>query len=323
MCGPALLNGDDRARIAAFNATFRQVSVSPFGEDDEIGMLNLMDSESIQRVLSEADYGKIFDLAVDYFIGMPSFTGGGDLPFQQWMSHTPSGNIIDDPLRVGKPQNELVGYSGDCIAMYTHCGTHIDTLNHFGYRGQIWNGFSEKDHLGNRHWNVAGADKYPPIISRGVLIDVAALHGVDMLPESYGIGERDLNDALRHQGSSIRTGDVVMIRTGRMTMWPTPEYVTNEPGINREGAKFLAEAGAMVIGSDNLGVEQMPAADPENWEVVHTYLFSEAGVPILEVANLEELAVERVYEFAFVGACLRIRGATGSPIRPIAIPLRT
>jgi len=322
MCGPLLLNNEDKKKIAAFSASFRQVSRSPFGEHDEIGMLNLMTPDSVQRILSEADNSRVFDLAVDYFIHMPCFTGGGDLPFQQWMSHTPSGTIIDDPLGVGPSQNELVGYSGDCIAMYTHCGTHIDTLNHFGYRGQIWNGFSEKENLGNRHWSVAGADKYPPIIARGILIDVAGLHGVTMLPESYGIGEKDLRDALERQGTQIRVGDVVMIRTGRMTLWPDPSYVVNEPGINREGAEFLAKAGAILIGSDNLGVEQMPAADPDNWEVVHTYLFAEAGIPILEVANLEELARDSVYEFAFIGACLRIRGATGSPIRPIALPLK-
>src|SRR5215212_6231742 len=190
MCGAIPISSADRDRIAALNAKYRTVSRSPFGEGDEIGMVNLMDASSIQQVMSEADFGKVFDLAVDYFIYMPSWTGAGDPPFQIWMSHTPSGTVIDDPMKVGKAHNELVAYSGDCITMYTHCGTHMDTLNHFGYNGTIWNGFTEKDHLGSRYWDVAGADKHPPIIARGVLIDVAGLHNVPMLPENMESGKR-------------------------------------------------------------------------------------------------------------------------------------
>lgn len=323
MCGFTLVDEEGKTRIAALTASYREVSESPFGKDDEIGMLNLITADSRQAVWAEADPAKTFDLAVEYFIGMPSWTDAGDPPFQIWMSHTPSGTVVEDPLGVGREQNELVGYSGDCIAMYTHCGTHIDTLNHFGYNGKIWNGYAERDHLGSRHWRVAGAEKQPPIIARGVLIDVAAAHGIDLLPENYGIGERDLREALQRQETELRPGDVVLIRTGRMTVWPEWDaYVKNEPGINREGAEFLAKAGAIVIGADNLALEQMPTADPTNWQVVHTYLFAEAGIPIMEVVNLEELAAEAVYEFAFIGAAMPIRGATGAPMRPIAMPFR-
>jgi hypothetical protein len=139
-------------RIAALNARFREVSQSPFGPADQIGMLNLVTAESIHRVITEIRSGKIFDLAVDYFIGMPSWTQTGDPPFQMWMSHTPRGTVIDDPAQVGRTENELVSYSGDCITMYTHTGTHVDTLAHFGYHGRIWNGFSAEDHLGSRGW---------------------------------------------------------------------------------------------------------------------------------------------------------------------------
>jgi kynurenine formamidase len=309
--------------IAARHADYRKVSESPFGADDEIGMLNLMTPASRARILAEADAARPFDLAVDYFVGMPSWVQAGDPAFQIWMSHTPAGTVVEDPMGVGREQNHLVGYSGDCIAMYTHCGTHIDALNHFGYCGEIWNGFTEREHLGSRQWSVCGAEKQPPIIARGVLIDVAGAHETELLPDSHGIGEDDLRMALDRQGTTVRPGDVVAIRTGRMTVWPDPEkYVLNEPGLNREGAEFLAKAGAMVIGADNVALEQAPAADPENWQVVHTYLFAEAGVPIMEVLNLEELAAAELYEFAFIGMPMPIRGATGAPMRPIALPLR-
>jgi kynurenine formamidase len=309
-------------QIAARLASFQQPTRSPFGPGDEIGMLNLITPSSRARILAEADAERLFDLSVDFFLGMPTWTAAGDPSFQMWMSHTPAGQILDEKA-TGQKAHELMAYSGDCISLYTHCGTHIDALNHFGYRGEIWNGFTESEHLGARHWHVCGVDKQPPIVARGVLVDVAAAHGVDELAHSYGIGEEDLRAALARQGSEVRPGDVVLVRTGRMRAWPDRDaFLLDEPGLNREGAEFLAKAGAIVIGGDNIALEQLPSVDPDNWVPVHTYLLAEAGVPIMEVVNLEEIAAEELYEFAFVGAPLKIRGATAAPLRPLALPLR-
>jgi kynurenine formamidase len=323
MCAP-FPGTDVSALIAARQSTFRQPSTSPFGPEDQIGMLNLARVLQTQRILNDVDAGKLFDLAVDYFVGMPNWTLAGDPPFQISMSGTPSGGVLDDPLGLGDAQNEMVGRSGDCISMYTHSGTHVDTLNHMGYGEKIWNGFTEREHLGSRNWSVAGAELHPPIVTRGVLIDVAGAHGVDVLPDCHGISDGELRAVLAHQGTEVRPGDVVVVRTGRIRHWPDAErFIPDEPGLNRSGAEFLAQAGAMMIGADNVGLEQTPSADPENWQVVHTFLLAEAGIPIIEILDLEELAAEGVHEFAFFGACMKIRGATGSPMRPVAIPLRT
>lgn len=323
MCGSAVISEEEKDRIAAFRAKTGSVTTSPFGSDDEIGMLNLVDAQSAARVLAEADPWKIFDLSTDYFIGMPSWTGFGDIPYQLWMSHTPSGSIIDDPAGVGPEQNGRVSYSGDCVAMYTHCGTHVDTLSHYGYTGHIWNGFSEEKHLGSRHWTVCGADKHPPIIARGVVLDVAAAHGVEILPDSYGITDADLRDACKRQGSEVRVGDVVIVRTGKMTVWPDAQkFIQNEPGLDLSAGRYLAERGAITVGADNIALEQLPTSDPDNWQVVHCYLLAEAGIPVMEMVNVDQLANEGIYEFVFLGACLRLRGATGSPMRPFALPLK-
>jgi len=323
MCGPALIDDDTRGRIAAFKAVSGQPSESPFGPDDEMGMLNLLTPDIAREQLARADAGKIFDLSVDMFMGMPTWTEGGEPPYSIWMVHTPRGSIVDDPIGVGREQNEYVAWSADAVSMFTHCGTHIDTLNHFGYSGKIWNGFSADDHLGSLHWTVAGADRLPPVIGRGVMLDVPAALGVDVLPDSFAIGPRELSEALQRQGTDLRPGDIVMVRTGRMRYWPDPDaYLPREPGLDRQGAIFLAESGASLIGSDNIAVEQLPAEDPENWMTVHTYLLAEAGIPIAEVVNLEELAEEQVHEFVFIGASLKLRGATAGPIRPIALPIR-
>jgi kynurenine formamidase len=269
------------------------------------------------------DPRKIYDLSTDMFTNMPSWTMTGDLSFQIWMSHTPQGTVNDDITSLGREKNEIVGYSGDSVSFYTHTGTHVDTLNHYGYHAKIWNNFSAEEHIG-RVWDVAGADKHPPVIARGILLDIPAIENVDMLPDSYGIGAQDLRNALQRQNIELRFGDVVLVRTGRMSTWPRHEaYLYNSPGLNREGAEFLAQAGAITIGADNIGMEQQPAPVGQIWPPVHSYLLAEAGVPMIEVLDLEELAREQVYEFAFIAACIKFRGATGAPIRPLAIPLAT
>jgi kynurenine formamidase len=320
MCGTNFVDEPTARKIAATAATFRQITTSPFGEDDEIGMLNLITPESMRAVMSRADAGHTIDLSVDYFLGMPSFTAAGQPPYQIWMTNTPRGTALDDSTGFGA-QNELVGYSGDAVSMYTHCGTHIDTLNHFGYGTKIWNNFDADTYLGARHWQCAGADKQPPIIARGVMLDVAALHGVPVLPQSYGITAQDLADAARRQEVELRVGDVVLIRGGQMTLWDDPQaYITNEAGCTREAAEFLARSGAAVVCSDNLSFEQIPSTEEGNWLPVHTYLFAEAGIPIMEVVDMEQLSQEELYEFAFIGAGIKLRGATAAPMRPLAMP---
>jgi kynurenine formamidase len=273
-------------------------------------------------VLERIDASRIYDLSVDYFVGMPAWDFVGDPPYQIWMTHTPNGTIVDNPLSVSEAVNRYVSYSGDAISMYTHCGTHIDTLNHFGYDGVIWNHYKASEHLGARHWNVCGADKFPPIIARAVLLDIAGMKGVDVLPPSYGIGPDDLRAAVKKQNVGLEPGDVVLLRTGRMQLWPDHDkYLIDEPGLNVEGAQYLAENGRCIaIGGDNVALEQLPSADPDSYLPVHCYLFSVVGVVIIEVLMLEQLAKEKVYEFAFFGAPLRLRGSTGSPMRPFAIP---
>jgi kynurenine formamidase len=118
---------------------------------------------------------------------------------------------------------------------------------------------------------------------------------------------------------------VVLIRTGRMTVWDDPQrFLMDGPGINVRAAQWLVEGhGAMIVGADQATVEYQPATDvPGHFLPVHLYLLAEMGAPMMEIAFLEELARDRVYEFAFFGAPLRLRGATGSPMHPWAMPLR-
>ena len=162
--------------------------------------------------------------------------------------------------------------------------------------GKIWNGFSEAEYLGDRGWTVTGAEQLPPIVARGMLIDVAAAKGLPQLPGNYRVSRKDLRDALELQGVKLEQGDVVLIRTGRMRDYDNAQvYMANPPGLSIDGAKFLVEdGGAMVVGADNLSLEAFPSEVSDNYLPVHTYLLAQQGAPIIELVNLEALARDRV-----------------------------
>lgn len=295
------------------------VAKSPYGPDDEIGVLNELTEAHTLAVLQRVSSGKTYDLSVTNFVGMPGLAdlGMGDPPFQMWMTHTPRGMRVEQLAPAGGPPN-LALYD-DAYTLSAHTGTHIDALNHLGRGEKIFNGYDASTYLSDKGWTKAGVDVIPPIITRGILIDVAGERGVDMLPASYEITVEDLQRAMKQQGIRLHKNDAVLIRTGRMTVWPDPKkFVHNDPGITKESATWLVDNGAVILGADNMGVEKFPMAKDN----VHVYLFAERGVCLLELLWLEDLAKDQVYEFAFIAAPIKIRGATGSPIRPLALPIR-
>jgi kynurenine formamidase len=299
------------------------VSKSPWGPADNVGRLNLMTPESRQAVLARADGRRVFDLAVDYFLGMPSWAAAGDPRYQMWMTHTPHGSVNDRSSGATSKVHEKYSYCGDSISMYTHTGTHIDMLNHLGHYGRFWNGRTAEDDLGSRQWLQGGAAECPPIVGRAVMLDVARLQGVTCLPDGYCIQPDDLAEAARAQGTDLRPGDIALIRTGRMSVWPDLDgYLRSTPGIGMETARYLCEeAGVMCLGTDAISIDVDPHVDPDTFVPVHCYLFASAGTPVIEVLNLEELSAAGVFEIAFIGMPLKLRGATGSPIRPIGLAL--
>ena len=315
--------------ISPFEPLFERdgvtVSRSPWGPGDNIGRLNLMTAQSRQAVLSRADGSRIYDLAVDYFLGMPSWAAAGDPTYQMWMTHTPAGSINDGSSGAAPEVHEKYSYCGDSISMYTHTGTHIDMLNHIGHYGHFWNGRTAGKDLGSRQWLRGGADECPPIIGRGVMLDIARLKGVTCLPDGYCIEPDDLTEAARIQRTALRDGDIVMIRTGRMSLWPDVDgYLRSTPGIGMAAARYLCEeVGAMCLGTDAISIDVDPHVEADTFVPVHCYLFATAGTPVIEVLNLQELSHSEIFEIAFIGMPVKLRGGTGSPIRPIAMPLLT
>ena len=253
---------------------------------------------------------KVYDLAQTYFVGMPHYPTHPPFLFGLTKKH---GDLVAEGG---------VSSAADAIALGSHVGTHIDALCHFSCGGKLYGGMEaavvQSDAGGIREHSV---DTIAPILRRGVLLDVAAQLKTDALPTDFSITAEHLEAAAQEVG--IQNGDVVLIRTGWARFWNDPaRYITggsgavpSGPGPELEGARWLSKHGVFAAGSDTVAFEKVPAASMP----VHVHLLVESGIHIIEALNLEELARDRIYEFVFVAAPLKIRGGTGSPIRPLAL----
>ena len=252
---------------------------------------------------------KVYDLAQPYFAGMP---------------HHP----VHPPFLFSlvKQHGEFVGATGnssasDAIALGTHVGTHIDALCHFSCGGKLHGGAeasAAQSYTGGLE--KFSIDTVPPIVRRGVLLDLAG-HG-EPLAEDFEVTPDLLEKAATAQRVEIRPADVVLLRTGWAKYFTNPKKFISEvkgPGPALSGAQWLSGHGVFAAGSDTVAFEKVP--DPTM--PVHVHLLVEKGIHIIECLNLEQLAAERVYEFLFIALPLKIRGATGSPVRPVAITARS
>ena len=165
------------------------------------------------------------------------------------------------------------------------------------------------------------ATDIPPIIARGVLIDVAGARGVTALDAHEPIGADELQSVLERQGTELRPGDVALVRTGYLSGWPDPDFIAahEQAGIDRSAALWLAERGVIAVGGDTESCEVLPSTVPGNPHPVHIALLHERAIFILEMVDCEELARDGVHEFCFVCLPLRIKGATGSMVAPVAL----
>jgi len=246
---------------------------------------------------------KVYDLGQPYFVGMPHFP-----------THPP---FLYSPTRL---HGEHVGPEGhssaaDALALGSHAGTHIDALCHFSLRGRLFQDQAvAQSYLTGQ--SVYPADTIAPILRRGAILDVAGLEGVPVLPRDFEITPRHLDAAAAKL--RIHAGDVVLLRTGWANYWPDPgRFVAggHGPGPSLSGAQWLSRRNVSIVGSDTLAFEKIPS----DTMPVHVHLLVESGIHIMECLNLEELAAAHVSEFLFVGAPLKIRGATGAPLRPLAL----
>ena len=245
---------------------------------------------------------RVYDLGQPYFPGMP-----------HWPVHPPF------LFGLTKQHGDIVGPAGnssaaDAMALGSHVGTHIDALCHFSCGGKLHGGLAVDDLQsyagGLKKYSV---DTIAPILRRGVLLDLAGDGGP--MAEDFEITPQQLEAARK---TEIRRGDVVLLRTGWGRYFEDARKFVNEtrlPGPGLAGAQWLSNRGIFAAGSDTVAFEKSPVAEMP----VHVHLLVESGIHIIECLNLEELAADGVAEFLFVGVPMKIRGATGAPVRPLAL----
>ena len=296
----------------------------PTTGDRERGPAAFRPPEETLAALALPRRGITYSLSVPRFTGMPLF--GAHPPFQVSMSRTPGGLRAEGRQPWG-PRNEVnLGYMAELVSATSHCGAHVDALAHMtiGEDDHWYGGGNAREHLGDGGPRLGDASKLPPFITRGVLLDVAAHRGVDALPKSDPVTADELAAVADAQGVEVRSGDVVLIRTGYLGKWPDTEalarHATAGPDIS--AARWLLDRGVVAAGSDNETFEVQPAPDPgepANPQPVHTLLLIESAIYLFESIYLEELSRDRAYEFLFVALPIKIEGATGSMLDPVAI----
>ena len=301
-----------------------------WGRNDEVGALNTLGPDDVRRAMSLVRQGKVYDMGVTY--DRSSYKWPGHSPGEIMTFRSPEGVKRQGDFEPGKGPGNASGTSWHSSALFIsdNVATQIDGLGHAteGEDNHWYNGFKEADWGGNWGIRKCGGETIPPIVARGVLIDVAGHRRVDALPSGFRITPLVLQETLAAQRTEIRPGDAVFIRTGCLRYWGETGAGHDKlrehdsAGIDVDAAKWLvAEKGAVMVGSDTSGLEVgPPPAGSRSFMPVHNYLLIEQGVHIGEFHNLEELARDRAYEFAYVGTVNKIKGtAAGFALRPIAI----
>ena len=266
--------------------------------------------------------GEVFSLGIDFQEGM--LTPGAAMKSYSIVPH----------LRHSDPSAINPGTAAaEVIRMSIHVGTHIDALCHISEK-QDAQGKPAADgeprlYAGDDSTVAASAcvtaagqqhlaiEKMPPIVMRGVLVDVASHKGVETLPPAYAIGADDIRGALEEQGTTIGENTAVLVRTGSYHLLRDGDPVCRDAqtGLNLEAAQYLVEQGMTLVGADNMAVEAMPPMDHS----VHRFLLVHSGITHVENLNLDELAAAGCYEFLLIIAPLKLTGATGSWVNPLAI----
>lgn len=213
------------------------------------------------------------------------------------------------------------GASG-VIVMMEHSGTHIDALSHQAADLRLYGGVEVTPQVEtSKGFTAHGIERIEPIVTRGILLDVCAVRGQDPLPAHYRITGNDLEAAARRAGVTVRPGDALLVRTGYAKLWGDETRYLAAAGVGRDGSMWAADHKVTCVGCDNMTWDEVDERDPITGGTLfaHLHLIARCGIPIIENLVLEELSRDRCAEFLFVCVPLKLVGATGSPVRPIAV----
>jgi kynurenine formamidase len=280
---------------------------SKWGAGDERGAGNHMGPETVLRATRLIRQGETVELGHVLHAGMPLGNRHFDLyPKPTFMN--PEGNQRGS-------NEELV------VTELGQVGTQFDGFAHQTIGNSLYNCFALDETLTRDGFTKLGVQNVGTLMTRGVLLDIAKLKGVEMLAADYEITVEDLQQALSGANLTIQPGDAVIINTGWGRLWTrdVQRFLGNAPGIGVAAAEWLVTQDPMLLGSDNQPIEIQPNPDPQLSLPIHQMMLAVNGIHLLERMNLEELAASGVNEFALVVQPLKIQGATGSTVAPTAI----
>jgi kynurenine formamidase len=271
-------------------------------------------SESTQQLLDAVGSGlRVVDLGRMLTVGMPQSPNHP----AYWHAH---------PRRHGDMVRADGGSAAnDMITMGTHVGTHVDALSHVSQDGKVYGGLDATEALQGGRYVELGAHTIEPMVRRGVLLDVPGTLGVERLEAGQEITVADLEATVSRQGTTINPGDVVLVRSGWGQHFDSGDKATfmgqetGVPGVSEAGATWLANHDVHAVGADTIAFERLAPGAGHGLLPAHRVLLVERGIYIVETMDLEELARDAIHEFLFILSPLAFFGATGSPVRPLAV----
>ncbi len=266
------------------------------------------------ELLSALHACQVYDLEQPRFNGMPCW------PLIKPGFHYALYRHHEDYYRpdVSGPRGSAAGI----MLASDHSGTHFDALSHQSAHLTLYGGVKvgpdvQTPYGFTRH----GIEDVGPVLRRGVFLDVPAAKGLEELPDGYAITRADLELAASKQAVTIQHGDVLLVRTGAGRHWDDEPRYLRAPGVGKDATIWVGRLGVYAVGSDNVTWDVHGLQDPETkmTNYSHVHLIAERGVHIMKNLYLERLAADRRWTFVFVCLPLKIKGATGSPVRPIAL----
>lgn len=301
------------AGIATCNATpswSQDWTKSKWGPNDEIGAANYLTPELALKAAQLVKTGKVYALGIPVDSKTPAYPPRG---FKI---------TVVQPGQAGIPGlgPSKTTYNDDIIEGWVGIGSQLDGLGHIGVEHVYYNGNKLADFGDPTGLKKLGVEKVPPMVTRGVLLDMAAHYGTDVVKEGTAFNVKEIEEVAKKQGVEIRQGDVVLFHTGWLSLIGKDDkrYAAGEPGLGVEGAKYLASKGVVAVGADSWALEVIPFESKNIFEV-HQILLPMSGTYILENMDTAELAKDKAYEFMFVLGQPRFKGAVQSMINPVAI----
>ena len=292
-----------------------------WGPDDQRGTLNHIGPEALKRGAAEVRDGKLFNLGLKFDRNGPQLGGGRFNPLVY-------ATDLFTPLNPAVPN---VCFSDDVIHMPLQSATQWDALGHVHYDGKLYNGCIARECLTEKGALKMGINHLaaPGIMSRGVLLDIARLKGVDRLPLDYAITVDDLNAACEREGVSLEAGDILLVRTGHMQRFVVDgdraAFMGLQPGLSYACAEWAHDKSLAAVAADNMAVEilHLEGLRSEAPLAFHMLALRDMGMPLGEMFNTEALAadcaVDGRYAFMLSAPPLEVTGGFGSPVNPLAL----